>query len=177
MDYSYDYGDSFDYGDYGDSGDLGDFSTHEGYNNFDDFVDSDGFEENFAGGLVGGAITTFLMTYLVIVLIVAAFMVVAQWKVFTKANKPGWAAIIPVYSQWVLFETVGMQGWLALLQLIPFIGALVVLVLMIIAYIKLATCFGKDTGFALGLILLPIVFMPILAFGKSQYTQPAQTTV
>ena len=33
----------------------------------------------------------------------------------------------------------------------------------------LARSFGKGTGFAVGLILAPIIFYPMLAFGKSEY--------
>ena len=35
--------------------------------------------------------------------------------------------------------------------------------------IRLAKAFGKGGGFAAGLIFLPYVFMPLLAFGKGTY--------
>jgi len=34
-------------------------------------------------------------TYIV-ALLIGAVMIAAMWKVFTKAGKPGWAAIIPI---------------------------------------------------------------------------------
>jgi hypothetical protein len=34
---------------------------------------------------------------------------------------------------------------------------------------QLAKVFGKGTGFGFGLLLLPFIFYPILAFGKSEY--------
>jgi len=34
--------------------------------------------------------------YLVIVLL----MLISMWKIFTKAGKPGWAAIIPIQDIW-----------------------------------------------------------------------------
>ena len=40
---------------------------------------------------------------------------------------------------------------------------------MIIVMIEISKAFGKTGGFAVGLILLPIVFWPILGFGKSKY--------
>ena len=40
----------------------------------------------------------------IIALICAVIVAIAQWKVFEKAGKPGWAAIIPFYNTWVLFE-------------------------------------------------------------------------
>jgi uncharacterized protein DUF5684 len=46
-------------------------------------------------------------------------------------------------------------------------------VLFIIVAVDLAKSFGKGGGFAVGLILLPIIFFPILAFGSAAYTGPA----
>ena len=40
--------------------------------------------------------------------------------------------------------------------------------------IKLARAFGKGTGFAVGLILLPSIFYMILGFGDSVYYGPVE---
>lgn len=45
----------------------------------------------------------------------------------------------------------------------------VALVLSIIGMIKLAKAFGKGTGFAVGLILFPLIFTLILGFGIDRY--------
>jgi hypothetical protein len=37
----------------------------------------------------------------------------------------------------------------------------------------LSISFGKTEGFTVGLVLLPFVFLPILAFGDDQYRGPA----
>jgi hypothetical protein len=50
-------------------------------------------------------------------------------------------------------------------MLIPFVNFIIIILL----YLQLAKAFGKDTGFGLGLVFLPIIFLPMLAFGKSQY--------
>lgn len=48
------------------------------------------------------------------------------------------------------------------------------IVIAIIAMVGLARNFGKGTGFAVGLILLGFIFIPILAWGDAQYQpQPA----
>lgn len=100
---------------------------------------------------------------------IAIFMIVVYWKLYDKAGKPGWAAIIPVYNLWILYEIAGLPGWLSLLVLIPFVGLAAVFVVGIIAAIKIAPLFGKESAFSVGLILLPVVFYPILAFGKAEY--------
>lgn len=96
-------------------------------------------------------------------------MLVAMWKIFTKANKPGWAAIIPFYNIWVMLEIVGRPGWWLLLMLIPGVN----LVIGIIVLFDLAKSFGKGGGFAVGLLLLPYIFFLILGFGKAQYQGPS----
>lgn len=49
----------------------------------------------------------------------------------------------------------------------------IVMMILIPNYIYLSHCaaasFGKKWGFSIGLILLPFIFWPLLAFGKSQY--------
>lgn len=102
-------------------------------------------------------------------LAVAVFLIAAQWKVFAKAGKPGWASIIPIYNLWVLFEIAGKPGWWALLSLIPIVN-IVVIVLEAMALIEIAKRFGKSGvwGFFL-LFVLPIIGWPILGFGKAQY--------
>ena len=51
-------------------------------------------------------------------------------------------------------------------MLIPFVN----IVISIIINIELAKKFGQSAGFAVGLILLPIIFYPILGFGGAKYT-------
>lgn len=117
--------------------------------------------------------TGYGIAYLVFLLVFYALIIVANWKIFTKAGKPGWASIIPFYNLYVLFEIVGMNGWLFLLLLVPIAN----IVIFIMYNIKLAQVFGKGTGFIIGLIFLPNIFTLILAFGSSQYQGPQQLTI
>ena len=97
----------------------------------------------------------------------------AEWKIFVKAGRPGWAAVVPVYNTWTLYEISGKPGWWALFGLIPYIGWLVTLVLYIIAMLELSRRFGKDTMFAVfGLVVFQIVGFIILGFGDAEYRIP-----
>jgi uncharacterized membrane protein YhaH (DUF805 family) len=96
-------------------------------------------------------------------------MIAACWKIFTKAGKPGWAAIIPIYNWYILCKIVGRPGWWIILLLIPFINFIIGIILCV----DLAKSFGKGVGFGIGLILLGIIFFPILGFGSAQYQGPA----
>lgn len=101
----------------------------------------------------------------VFALILMVIMIVANWKIFTKAGKPGWASIVPFYNMYTLFEVAGMNGWMFLLLLVPIVN----IVMAIMVYINLAKAFGQSGAFAVGLILLNPIFSLILAFGKAQY--------
>lgn len=114
---------------------------------------------------VFAALMAFIAAYSIVLLIIAVVLIIANWKIFSKAGEPGWAAIVPFYSQYVLFKITLGQGWLFLLGFVPVIGV----VMYIIVIFKLASAFGKGIGFGFGLLfLLPIFFM-ILAFGSSEY--------
>ena len=102
----------------------------------------------------------------------AVLVIAGMWKVFTKAGKPGWAAIIPLYNIYVIFKIVGRPGWWLILMFIPFVN----IVIWIITSMDLAKSFGKS-GFVYGFILL-FLFSAIgylmLGFGSAQYQGPVK---
>lgn len=133
------------------------------------------------------ALLAIVGAYFVVLIVVAIVYIVSMWKIFTKAGKPGWAAIIPIYDLIVLLEVVGRPTWwIALyiagfiLAIIPVIGFLAVIglaVLGIIIAIDLAKSFGRGSGFGIGLAFLGIIFYPMLAFGSAKYVGPAAAKV
>ena len=98
-------------------------------------------------------------------LALSVLLIVAMWRIFQKAGKPGWASIVPFYNIYVLYEITWGSGWRFLMLLIPVYN----IILAIQTQVKLAKAFGKSGGFAVGLIFLPYVFQPILAFDDSVY--------
>ena len=72
---------------------------------------------------------------------------------------------MPFYNIYVEYEITWGSGWRFLLLLIPIYN----IILAIQTQIRLAKAFGKGGGFAAGLIFLPYVFIPLLAFGKETY--------
>ena len=74
------------------------------------------------------------------------------------------------------------QRWLLILLfgsiacVIPILGFIVFLIAVIYFYViymvSLARSFEKSDGFAVGLILVPVIFLCILAFGESKYVGP-----
>lgn len=101
----------------------------------------------------------------IISLALCVFVLVCMWIVFRKAGKPGWAAIVPFYNLYVLFDITWGSGMRFLLLLIPIYN----IILGIQTQVRLARAFGKSGGFAAGLVFLPYIFIPLLAFGKETY--------
>jgi hypothetical protein len=110
-----------------------------------------------SGGGAGGSFFGFLVTILVIA---------GLWKVFTKAGKPGWAAIIPIYNIIVLLQIAVKPVWWIILFIIPFVNFVIIL----LVWLSVAKAFGKGTGFAIGLLFLSPIFVPILGFGNAEYS-------
>ena len=96
----------------------------------------------------------------IIVAIIAGF-----WKVFVKAGKPGWAAIVPIYNVIVLLEIAGKPLWWVILFFIPIVN----IIMAVLVCIAVAKSFGKSDLFGVGLGLLGFIFFPILGFGDAQY--------
>lgn len=110
-------------------------------------------------------------------LVVSLVFLAGMWKIFSKAGKPGWAAIIPIYNIIVLLEVTGKPIWWIVFFLIPVVNFIAPLIVMILVYITLAERFGRGIGTVLGLILLPFIFVPVLGFGSATYTAgPAPAT-
>jgi len=121
-------------------------------------MDSNGQGGGILGLLLGGV---FGIIWLVCVVV----LIVAMWKVFTKAGKPGWAALIPIYNIIVLLEIAGKPLWWIILFLIPLVN----FIAWILVSIAVAEKFGKGTGFGLGLAFLPFIFLLVLGLGSAQY--------
>ncbi|MGN0194176.1 MAG: DUF5684 domain-containing protein [Pseudoramibacter sp.] len=109
---------------------------------------------------------------IVLFIIIAALLIVANWKIFEKAGVPGWGSLIPIYNAYLLYKITWGNGWfflLNLLAIIPVVGPIVVFVITIITDYKLAQVFGQGAGFTVGLVLLPNIFTMILGFGDYRY--------
>jgi hypothetical protein len=102
---------------------------------------------------------------LIVWLLIMVFIVAGFWKTFTKAGKPGWGAIIPIYNVILLLEIAGRPIWWILLLLIPVVN----FVVGIIVAFDVAKNFGKGAGFGLGLFFLGFIFYPILGFGDARH--------
>jgi hypothetical protein len=107
------------------------------------------------------------MIFIVIIFYFAfiGFMIASIWKVFTKAGKPGWACIVPIYSTIVMLEIAKKPIWWFLLFFVPIVN----IIFAIMMLNGISKNFGKSEGFTAGMLFLPFIFFPILGFGDATY--------
>ena len=109
-----------------------------------------------------GAIAAMGLFFWILPMALGILKIVSLWKIFKKAGKPGWASIVPIYNIYIMCEIAEKEWWYILLLCVPFVNIYAIIVL----YNGMAKKFGKGGGFVVGMILLPVVFFPMLAFGK-----------
>jgi len=108
---------------------------------------------------------------LIVIVVLAAITViklVSMWTLFTKAGQPGYFAIIPIVNILTFMDIIRKPWTWLFLWLIPGVG----IIWRVWGWNLMVKRFGKTEDFTVGCILLPFIFIPILAFGDSKYIQP-----
>ena len=143
----------------------------------------------------------------VLFLVLLFVAIVVHWRIYEKASQPGWAAMVPIYSTIVLMDIIRRPrswAWIILglgvvtgilnalqpgtrsqdhqdpnmiITLLQLVATLTSLYFTLRTMRDLARAFGHGRGFTAGLIFLPLIFYPILAFGDSQYQYTNQTSL
>jgi hypothetical protein len=114
----------------------------------------------------GAIFAMFGIGFFITMLAFAVFTIICQWKVYEKAGQPGWAVLVPIYNLLVLFKIMGKPWTWIFLVYTP--AAIVgIFIVWISGSLALARNFGKSSGFAVGLMFLPIIFYAIIAFDKT----------
>jgi Family of unknown function (DUF5684) len=108
---------------------------------------------------------SFMAVFVVVYIAIIAVMIVSMWKLFAKAGKPGWAYIIPIYNIIVMLEIVKRPTWWIILLFIPFVNAIVGIIIMI-DFVK---AFGKPASHFFLMLFFGIIYLPYLAFSDAKY--------
>ncbi len=111
--------------------------------------------------------STIVVVGLIVALLFAIPSLITTWRLYSKADKPGWAAIVPVYNTIVMAEIAKKPLWMAivaavggLLGGIPLLGivlGLVGFVFAIIILIDFIKQYNGGVGFWVSYFLLPIL--------------------
>ena len=96
-------------------------------------------------------------------------IVLAFYKLFFQAREKSWAFIVPIYNVYVLLKLIYGDGRRIIFLIIPILNILT----FVMMHLRLAEIYGRTKAFAVGLMLCPFVFYPLLAYdGRSSYSGP-----
>lgn len=133
--------------------------------------------------------------YFIVIILIGFFVmsVAAEWKIFSKAHEAGWEALVPILDIYTLYKIAwrGDFAWMyialillgnVLRQSATVTGSILMLILSlafgaaafvvhICFSVKLSKAFGYDGRYALGIIFIPKIFLPVLAFDNSTYVR------
>ena len=105
--------------------------------------------------------------YIMTIILVRIFLIICMWRIFIKANKPGWYALIPILNIITIMQIskTPINAKNVICLFIPVVHWIIIAII----YTDLAKSFGKDPMFGIGLLFLSAIFFPILAFDSSNY--------
>lgn len=106
--------------------------------------------------LLSGFIIAIAITFVILSIV----LIFCYYKLFEKNGEKGWKAIIPIYNMYILIKIADMNPFSILLLLVPIVNLFVLALLSV----NLANKYNKGALFAVGLLFLPIIYYPILAF-------------
>ena len=132
-------------------------------------------------GILGGLFATIIIFGSIFYIL----LIIAWWKLFTKAGVAGWKSIIPIYNVYKFCQIIGMSFWIIYLVIPLVIGVVGAIInnqdvsntlssfyagfVDVYTAILLGRAFNKGTGFKVGLVLLPNIFLLILGFNTDKY--------
>lgn len=116
------------------------------------------------------------------VMLLGLFVLLATCKVYMKAGREWWEAVLPIYNVLVWFDMIKRsRQWiwiyipifvLMFLGEIPYaIASISNLIFTFWITYELMRRFGKGLVFTFGTIILPFIYWPILAWGNAKYVE------
>jgi hypothetical protein len=108
---------------------------------------------------------TLILIFVLVFFGLMVFYIFCYWRIYTKAGQAGWKCLIPIYNVLISLDIAKQPRIWLLYMFIPIVN-----IYFAVKHIHgLSLAFGKDVGFTVGMILLPVVFIPVLALGSAEY--------
>lgn len=138
-------------------------------------------------GTLAGSFLSFLLGFffvmLIIILVIFLLTAIGQWKLFRKAGRRGWEALIPIYNTYILCQITGVNPWwiviilasgviTAIIPALSIIGTVANVYFGVLLAVSVARSFGKSDGYAVGIYFFGFIFYLVLGFDSSEYLGP-----
>ncbi len=147
-------------------------------------------DDGAVGGAALAALAGFGLCIAAIMMVILVLVMVGLWKMFAKAGRPGWAAIVPFYGDMIRNEIAGVPvvwtyyTWIAI-AINMFTGGLagfgpvLILVLQYFTYGPLLKAYGRDNGIisVIFALFFPYIVFPQIGFGNNTYLGPQADAV
>ena len=133
-----------------------------------------------------------------VALVFGILVIIAMWKIFTKAWEAGWLAIIPIVNVYIMYKIVGMKNWFWYTIIAAFVwwiiagllweessaGGIVTLIaslfsgiVAVVAAYKLPRKFGWGVFASVLYVLFTGICILILGFGNYKYEGKSEETI
>ena len=130
-----------------------------------------------------GVLLIFFIILILIILVFCIFYILGRWKLFKKAGKNGWEAIIPFYNDWIYVEIAGLNSWWFFVVIATSVFSIISFssdenlfngFASSISLIGLFTCnyniskkLNRDTTFAVLMTIFPLIMIPLIGLSKN----------
>ncbi|MDP5043455.1 MAG: DUF5684 domain-containing protein, partial [Leeuwenhoekiella sp.] len=95
-----------------------------------------------------------MMQWFIFFLAVQVIHFLGTWKLYKKAGRQPWEAIVPVYNAVILMKIIGRPWWWTILLFIPIVN----LIMFPVIWVETARSFGKNTTTDTALVIVTLGF-------------------
>jgi hypothetical protein len=138
-------------------------SAFDNYDGYDSYGDS-----NVTLGTIFAVYAGVIVFSLIVAAIAYVLIAIPLAALFRKTGIEPWKAWVPFYATYEWLRLGGQNGHWVWLSLVPY-GSIATSVFLYMGMYRTGKAFGKESGFLVLGIFLPVVWLFILGFGSDEY--------
>ena len=136
---------------------------------------------------LGGIFIALAIIIAIVCIAVVVLIIIANARLNVKAGEKWWKALVPLYNSWIQVKISGLAWYWFVIYLVLLawtfgvgvenantVWAMAGVLTSFNVNYNICKKFGKSNAFAFWMTVLPVVFLPILAFGSAKYNKSAE---